>query len=69
MLESQALLTQIRAAAKIQHMGFMPTQNRFSVSILSMKQNFLSVLRTMKYAVIFVINLFHGTDNLRNRIF
>ena len=41
----------------------------FSVSIESMKQNLLSVSRTVKYAVIFVINLLYGIDNLRNIIF
>ena len=39
--------------AKIQHTGPIPTQNHFSRTIQSMKQNLLSVLRTVKYAVMF----------------
>ena len=54
--------------AKIQHTGLIPTQNHFSVAIQSTKQN-TSVLRTVKYAVMFVINLPYGIGNLRKRIF
>ena len=50
-------------------MGLIPTQNRFSVSIQSVERNLVSVLRTVKYTLIFVINLSHGVDNLRNMIF
>ena len=50
---------------KIQHTELILHKIALSVSLQSMKQNLLSVLRTVKCQVMFCDNLSHGIENLR----